>query len=99
MLFAVGIIALFAFLMCFALLRKVFCVIAQSVLHYCAKCYAFLRKLFCVIAQIVLRYCAIFFSDIAQIVLRYCAKCIKNAKNANNTIMKSFALLCYMHLA
>ena len=37
-LFAVGVIALFAFLMCFALLRKVFCIIAQSALRYCAKC-------------------------------------------------------------
>ena len=36
-LFAVGVIALFAFLMCFALLRKVFCVIAQIVSRYCAK--------------------------------------------------------------
>ena len=38
MLFAVGVIVLFAFLMCFALLRKVFCIIAQSALRYCAKC-------------------------------------------------------------
>ena len=38
MLFAVGVIALFAFLMCFALLRKVF-------LCYCAKCFALLRKM------------------------------------------------------
>ena len=38
MLFAVGVIALFAFLMCFALLRKVFCIIAQSALRFCAKC-------------------------------------------------------------